>query len=107
MGSNASYAYANEKPVNEVKVDSFLMDKFEVTNYQFSQFVKETGYITTAEKMIDWDELKKQLDDLNKEKFNLRFQASNGQLSNTGRVKEVRRGIAKIKTLLNKVNEKE
>jgi large subunit ribosomal protein L29 len=34
------------------------------------------------------DELKKQLDDLNKEKFNLRFQASNGQLSNTGRVKE-------------------
>ena len=61
MGSNASYAYANENPVNEVKVDSFLMDKFEVTNYQFSQFVKETGYITTAEKMIDWDELKKQL----------------------------------------------
>ena len=53
------------------------------------------------------DELKKQLDDLNKEKFNLRFQASNGQLSNTGRVKEVRRGIAKIKTILNKVNEKD
>ena len=53
------------------------------------------------------DELKKQLDDLNKEKFNLRFQASNGQLSNTGRVKVVRRGIAKIKTILNKVNEKE
>ena len=53
------------------------------------------------------DELKKQLDDLNKEKFNLRFQASNGQLSNKGRVKEVRRGLAKIKTLLNKVNEKE
>ena len=52
------------------------------------------------------DELKKQLDDLIKEKFNLRFQASNGQLSNTGRVREVR-GIAKIKTLLNKVNEKE
>ena len=53
------------------------------------------------------DELKKQLDDLYKEKFNLRFQASNGQLSNTGRVKEVRRSIAKIKTILNKVNEKE
>ena len=53
------------------------------------------------------DELKKQLEDLNKEKFNLRFQASNGQLSNTGRVKEVRRGIAKIKTLLNMVSEEE
>ena len=53
------------------------------------------------------DELKKQLDDLNKEKFNLRFQAANGQLSNTRRVREVRRGIAMIKTLLNKFNEKE
>ena len=53
------------------------------------------------------DELKKQLDDLHREKFNLRFQASNGQLSNTGRVKEVRRGIAKIKSLLIKVNEKD
>ncbi len=47
------------------------------------------------------DELKKQLDELSKENFNLRFQASNGQLNNTGRVKEVRRGIAKIKTILN------
>ena len=47
------------------------------------------------------DELKKQLDELSKEQFNLRFQASNGQLNNTGRVKEVRRGIAKIKTIFN------
>ena len=36
------------------------------------------------------DQLKKQLEDLSKESFNLRFQVSNGQLSNTGRVKEVR-----------------
>ena len=43
------------------------------------------------------DELKKQLDDLTKEKFNLRFQASNGQLSNTGRVREVRRGMLRLK----------
>ena len=61
LGNNASYAYANEKPVHEVEVDSFLMDKFEVTNYQFFQFIKETSYITTAEKLIDWEELKKQL----------------------------------------------
>ena len=47
------------------------------------------------------DELQKQLDDLSKERFNLRFQASNGQLTNTGRVKEVRKGIAKIKTIIN------
>ena len=53
------------------------------------------------------DELKKQLDELSKEQFNLRFQASNGQLNNTGRVKEVRRGIAKIKTILNEKKGKE
>ena len=53
------------------------------------------------------DELKKQLDELSKEQFNLRFQASNGQLKNTGRVKEVRRGIAKIKTILNEKKGKE
>ena len=46
------------------------------------------------------DQLKKQLEDLSKESFNLRFQSSNGQLSNTGRVKEVRKGIAKVKTIL-------
>ena len=53
------------------------------------------------------DELKKQLEELSKEQFNLRFQASNGQLNNTGRVKEVRRGIAKIKTIFNEKKGKE
>lgn len=47
------------------------------------------------------DELKDQLIDLNKEAFNLRFQAASGQLENTARVKQVRRDIARIKTLLN------
>ena len=54
-----------------------------------------------------FDELKKLLDELSKEQFNLRFQASNGQLNNTGRVKEVRRGIAKIKTIFNEKKDKE
>ena len=53
------------------------------------------------------DELKKQLDELSKEQFNLRFQASNGQLNNTGRIKVVRRGIAKIKTIFNEKKDKE
>lgn len=47
------------------------------------------------------DELKDQLSDLQKEQFNLRFQAASGQLENTARVQEVRRDIARIKTLLN------
>ena len=46
------------------------------------------------------DELKEQLLDLRKEAFNLRFQASSGQLENTARVRQVRREIARIKTVL-------
>ena len=36
---------------------------------------------------------------LKKEQFNLRFQRATGQLENTGRVREVRRDIARIKTI--------
>ena len=37
---------------------------------------------------------------LRKERFNLRFQAANGQLENTARVRVVRREIARIETVL-------
>jgi len=46
------------------------------------------------------DELATQLGDLQKEAFNLRFQKASGQLENTARVREVRRDIARIKTIL-------
>ena len=46
------------------------------------------------------DQLKQDLMDLSKEQFNFRFQKSTGQLENTGRMRVVRRDIAKIKTLL-------
>ena len=46
------------------------------------------------------DELKDQLVDLKKEQFNLRFQAASGQLENTARVKQVRRDVARIQTIL-------
>ena len=46
------------------------------------------------------DELNDQLGDLEKEAFNLRFQQASGQLENTARVRQVRRDIARIKTLL-------
>jgi len=45
------------------------------------------------------DELQTQLLDLRKEQFNLRFQRATGQLEATGRVKVVRRDIARIKTI--------
>jgi large subunit ribosomal protein L29 len=46
------------------------------------------------------DELKDQLVDLKKEAFNLRFQKATGQLENTSRVRQVRRDIARVKTIL-------
>jgi large subunit ribosomal protein L29 len=45
------------------------------------------------------DELSDQLGDLQKEAFNLRFQQASGQLENTSRVREIRRDIARIKTV--------
>jgi large subunit ribosomal protein L29 len=41
-----------------------------------------------------------ELDVLGKEIFNLRFQRANGQLENTARVRQVRRDIARIKTVM-------
>lgn len=45
------------------------------------------------------DELQAMLLDLRKEQFNLRFQRATGQLEATGRIRVVRRDIAKIKTI--------
>src|SRR5689334_2638115 len=61
MGSDDGHAMANEKPARRVKVDGFWIDEHDVTNAQFRKFVKATGYVTTAEKPIDWEELKKQV----------------------------------------------
>ncbi len=46
------------------------------------------------------DELKDRLLQLKREQFNLRFQKASGQLERTARIGEVRRDIARIKTIL-------
>ncbi len=46
------------------------------------------------------DQLQDQLLSLKKEQFNLRFQAATGQLEKTHRVREVKKDIARIKTVL-------
>lgn len=46
------------------------------------------------------DELRTELEGLKKEQFNLRFQKATGQLENTGRVRQVRRQIAQIQTIM-------
>jgi large subunit ribosomal protein L29 len=45
------------------------------------------------------DQLDDELLKLKKERFNLRFQRATGQLENTSRVREVRRDIARIRTV--------
>ncbi|QYA24726.1 formylglycine-generating enzyme family protein [Gramella sp. MT6] len=63
MGADNSdeLALPRERPAHPVAVDGFFIDITEVTNEQFKEFVDETGYITVAERPIDWDELKKQV----------------------------------------------
>ncbi|MFD1696929.1 50S ribosomal protein L29 [Roseibium aestuarii] len=46
------------------------------------------------------DELRTELEALKKEQFNLRFQKATGQLENTGRVRQIRRDIARIQTIM-------
>ena len=50
-------------------------------------------------KQMSPDQLQDQLLALKKEQFNLRFQRATGQLENTARVREVRKDIARVRTL--------
>jgi large subunit ribosomal protein L29 len=54
---------------------------------------------TSDIKAMSTDQLTDELLNLKKEQFNLRFQRATGQLENTGRVREVRKDIARVKTL--------
>ena len=59
--ANDSMAMGHEKPRHQVVLDGFFMDEHEVTNAQYQAFVEATGYVTVAERTIDWEEMKKQL----------------------------------------------
>jgi formylglycine-generating enzyme required for sulfatase activity len=61
MGTNEDESYPQERPAHRVRVDGFWMDETEVTNRQFFAFVRATGYKTTAERAVDWEQLKTQL----------------------------------------------
>ncbi|MDX1761545.1 MAG: formylglycine-generating enzyme family protein [Christiangramia sp.] len=63
MGAQPSdnLALPRETPAHPVAVDGFFIDIHEVTNADFRKFVDQTGYITVAERPVNWDELKKQL----------------------------------------------
>ena len=55
--------------------------------------INELNELTTAEMLDKEKQFKEEL-------FNLRFQLATGQLENTARLKEVRKSIARIKTVL-------
>jgi formylglycine-generating enzyme len=61
MGTNDKESFPNERPAHIVQVQGFWIDKHDVTNAEFSKFVEETGYVTTAERKINWEDLKKEL----------------------------------------------
>ncbi|MGN6163768.1 MAG: formylglycine-generating enzyme family protein [Flavisolibacter sp.] len=61
MGGDNNQASEDEYPKHPVKVNAFYIDETEVTNAQFQKFVDATGYLTTAERKPDWEDLKKTL----------------------------------------------
>jgi len=61
MGTDDPASMPNERPAHEVWVDGFYMDEAPVTNDEFRAFIEATGYVTTAERDVDWEEMKKQV----------------------------------------------
>src|SRR5580700_8215980 len=61
MGTDDVRSFPNERPAHKVQVEGFWMDEHDVTNTEFAKFVEVTGYVTTAERKPDWEELKKEL----------------------------------------------
>lgn len=61
MGANDKEGREDEYPQHSVSLNSFWIDVTEVTNASFAKFVAATGYLTTAERKPDWEEMKKQL----------------------------------------------
>lgn len=61
MGADPGEGFPEEYPKHTVPVKGFWMDRHELTNAEFTAFVKATGYRTTAERKPDWEVLKLQL----------------------------------------------
>lgn len=61
MGGDNDQADPNEYPKHRIKIKSIWVDITEVTNAQFMKFVDATGYITIAERPLDWEQIKNSL----------------------------------------------
>lgn len=61
MGTDDPKSQPNERPAHRVRVDGFWIDRCAVTNAEYRAFVEATGYLTTAERKPDWEEIRKQV----------------------------------------------
>jgi formylglycine-generating enzyme required for sulfatase activity len=61
IGTNDKESFPNERLAHLVQVEGFWMDVHDVTNVEFAKFVAATGYVTTAERPVNWEDLKKEL----------------------------------------------
>ncbi|WP_206614411.1 formylglycine-generating enzyme family protein [Chitinophaga barathri] len=61
MGGVGHKARKDEFPAHKVQLGGFWIDATEITNAQFREFVSSTGYVTTAEKKPEWEQLKEQV----------------------------------------------
>lgn len=61
MGTDSELGRPEEKPAHRVRVSAFFMDETEVTNARFREFVKATGYVTTAERVPELAEIMRQV----------------------------------------------
>ena len=58
MGTDDPNSMSNERPAVRMSLAGFWMDQRDVTNAEFRKFVNATSYVTTAEKPINWEEMK-------------------------------------------------
>lgn len=61
MGSDDALDRTDERPRHSVRITGFWMDAAPVTNAQFCEFVKATGYVTLAEKAPELEEIMQQV----------------------------------------------
>ena len=71
----------DEQPIHEVTVKAFYMDLTEVTNDQFAEFVKATGYVTVAEKPLTAKDLPGLLPEFEGKTLGLCHRAPEGEVN--------------------------